>query len=48
MKKESIHKEREKLETPEDFSQLKNVKDPSEDEFDWDWIFDREWLRTKK
>ena len=28
---------------------LKNEKTLELDEkFDWDWIFDREWLRTKK
>ena len=29
-------------------SQRENFGDLSEDQFDWDWIFDREWLRTKK
>lgn len=29
-------------------SQKGNFGELSEDQFDWDWIFDREWLRTKK
>ena len=28
--------------------QKENSRDSSEDQFDWDWIFDREWLRIKK
>lgn len=28
--------------------QKKDIKSNSEDIFDWDFILDREWLRTKK
>jgi len=29
-------------------SQNKSIEKSSEDKFDWDWIFERGWLRTKK
>lgn len=32
-----------------DYAPLKEKKTSDlEDSFDWDWIIDREWLRTKK
>jgi hypothetical protein len=27
---------------------IDEIEKDMNDNFDWDWIFDREWLRTKK
>lgn len=29
-------------------SQNESIENSSEDKFDWDWIFEKGWLRTKK
>ncbi|MFX0026283.1 MAG: hypothetical protein ACFE8M_07695 [Candidatus Hermodarchaeota archaeon] len=29
-------------------SQNEGIENSSEDKFDWDWIFEKGWLRTKK
>jgi len=29
-------------------SQRENIENKSEESFDWDWIFDKGWLRIKK
>jgi hypothetical protein len=29
-------------------SQRENIENISEESFDWDWIFDKGWLRIKK
>ena len=40
-------RKKEKIETPSLEQEIDN-KANSEDIFDWDFILDREWLRTKK
>ncbi len=40
-------RKKEKIETPFLEQKIDN-KANSEDKFDWDFILDREWLRTKK
>ncbi len=40
-------RKKEKIEA-HNLEQKRDNKSNSEDKFDWDFIFDREWLRTKK